>query len=109
MTAESRRAGAGGHTLPPAEAGVANPIPAWRAIKRERHRSVAFRVMKQIWKRKWFWPLLVLIVARVMLAIWVRDYVNRKLNEMEDYRGHIAAVDIHLWRGAYTIHEVKIE
>ena len=69
--------------------------------------------MKQIWKRKWFWPLVVLLVAvvivRMMLAIWVRDYVNRKLNEMEDYRGHVAAVDIHFWRGAYTIHEVKIE
>ena len=24
-------------------------------------------------------------------------------------RGHVAAVDIHLWRGAYTIHEVTIE
>src|SRR3954452_12288432 len=71
-------------------------------------RPVAFPVMKRIWKRKWFWPLVVILVAvvivRLMLAIWVRDYVNRKLNEMDEYRGHIAAVDIHLWRGAYTIH-----
>jgi hypothetical protein len=69
--------------------------------------------MKKIWKRKWFWPLVVILVAvaivRMMLAIWVRDYVNRKLNEMEDYRGHVAAVELHLWRGAYTIHEVVIE
>ena len=39
--------------------------------------------MKKIWKRKWFWPLVVILVAvlivRLMLAIWVRDYVNRKL------------------------------
>jgi len=69
--------------------------------------------MKRIWKRKWFWPLVVVLVAvaivRLMLAIWVRDYVNRKLNEMDEYRGHVAAVDLHLWRGAYTIHEVTIE
>src|SRR2546423_12940628 len=69
--------------------------------------------MKKIWKRKWFWPLVVILIAvlivRLMLAIWVRDYVNRKLNEMEDYRGHVAAVELHLWRGAYTNHEVTIE
>ena len=44
-----------------------------------------------------------------MLAIWVRDYVNRKLSEMPGYRGHVAAVTLHLWRGAYQIHQVKIE
>src|SRR2546423_1468960 len=80
---------------------------------RHGNRPVAFPVMNRIWKRKWFWPLVVILVAvlvvRLMLAIWVRDYVNRKLNEMDEYRGHVAAVDIHLWRGASTIHEVIIE
>src|SRR3954465_11322663 len=94
-----------------------NPRPRARrsTITKRRHgiRPVAFPFMKRIWKRKWFWPLVVILVAvvivRLMLAIWVRDYVNRKLNEMDEYRGHVAAVDIQLWRGAYTIHEVTIE
>lgn len=69
--------------------------------------------MKAIYRSKLVWIAVVLIVAlivvRAMLPIWVRDYVNRKLSEMEDYRGHVAEVDIHLWRGAYSIHAVKIE
>jgi hypothetical protein len=68
---------------------------------------------KPILRRWWFWTLAVIVVAAVvvhmMLAIWVRDYVNRKLSEMDEYRGHVDAVTLHLWRGAYAIHNVKIE
>ena len=40
--------------------------------------------------------------------VWVRDYVNRKLSEVPEYRGHVAAVTLHLWRGAYQIHHVEV-
>ena len=67
---------------------------------------------KKIWSRWWFWPLVVILVVvlivHFMLAIWVRDYVNRKLSEIPGYRGHVAAVTLHLWRGAYQIHHVEI-
>jgi hypothetical protein len=63
--------------------------------------------------RWWFLTLAVLlavaVVVHIYLAIWVRDYVNRKLSEMEGYRGHVDAVTLHIWRGAYAIHNVKIE
>jgi hypothetical protein len=42
------------------------------------------------------------------LAVWVRDYVNRKLSEIPGYRAHVAAVTLHLWRGAYQIHNIDI-
>lgn len=68
--------------------------------------------MKAPWRSKILWFVVIfviaLIVARAMLPIWVRDYVNRTLNEMEDYSGHVADVDIHLWRGAYSIHGIEI-
>jgi uncharacterized protein DUF748 len=68
--------------------------------------------MKNLAKRWWFWVLAVvlavILVVHFMLAIWVRDYVNRKLSEMPPYRGHVAAVTLHLWRGAYEIHKVEI-
>ncbi len=68
--------------------------------------------MKVPWRSKLLWLLVVLalalLVVRAMLPIWVRDYVNRKLSEVEDYRGRVADVDIHLWRGAYSIHGVEI-
>jgi hypothetical protein len=53
--------------------------------------------------------LILLVIVRALLPFWVRDYVNRKLSEMPDYRGHVTAVTLHLWRGAYQIHNVTIE
>ena len=70
------------------------------------------KAKKKIWRRWWFWTLAVILavilVVHFMLEIWVRDYVNRKLSEMPPYRGHVAAVTLHLWRGAYQIHKVEI-
>lgn len=37
------------------------------------------------------------------------DYLNEKLDHMGDYHGHVASVDLHLWRGAYSVHELQIE
>src|ERR1051326_6457972 len=69
--------------------------------------------MRRLVNRWWFWLLVVVIAAIVVvhayLAIWVRDYVNRKLSEISGYRAHVAAVTLHLWRGAYQIHNIKIE
>jgi uncharacterized protein involved in outer membrane biogenesis len=69
--------------------------------------------MKAIYRSKLLWAVVILVVAaivvRAMLPIWVRDYVNRKLSEIEGYTGHVADVDIHLWRGAYAIHGVEIK
>ncbi len=52
--------------------------------------------------------LILLVIIRALLPFWVRDYVNRKLSEVPEYRGHVAAVTMHLWRGAYQIHHVEI-
>jgi hypothetical protein len=69
-------------------------------------------VMKSLIKRWWFWLLVVVVTALVVvhtyLAIWVRDYVNRKLSEIRGYRTHVDAVTLHLWRGAYQVHNIVI-
>jgi uncharacterized protein involved in outer membrane biogenesis len=69
--------------------------------------------MRSLVKRWWFWTLVVLVavivVVHTYLAIWVRDYVNRKLSEIPGYRAHVAAVTLHLWRGAYQIHNIDIK
>lgn len=51
----------------------------------------------------------VLGIFRLMLPHLVLNYLNRSLNQMEDYSGNIKDVDIHLWRGAYDIIELKLE
>jgi hypothetical protein len=51
---------------------------------------------------------LLLVAARIALPFVVEDYVNGKLQTLESYRGHIGDVDIHLWRGAYSIDDIEI-
>src|SRR5690554_2360772 len=50
----------------------------------------------------------VLIILRMQLPSMVKDYLNDKLADMGDYQGEIADVDIHLWRGAYSVDQLEI-
>lgn len=50
----------------------------------------------------------VLVGLRVALPQLVQDYVNKKLDEMPEYDGRIGDVDMHLWRGAYSIQSIEI-
>jgi hypothetical protein len=62
--------------------------------------------------RRWLIALVVLIAvlvaARIAMPFVVEDYVNGRLSRLEAYQGHIGDVDIHLWRGAYTIDDIEI-
>lgn len=51
---------------------------------------------------------LVLAVGRAMLPSLVRNYVNRTLDRNPLYEGEIGDVNLHLWRGAYSIDDVRI-
>ena len=53
--------------------------------------------------------LVVVIVARLCLPYFVTRYVNKVLADIEGYQGSIEDVDISLWRGAYVIHQLKLE
>jgi hypothetical protein len=53
--------------------------------------------------------LIALVIAiRVSLPFVVKAYVNRQLSRISEYRGSIREVDIHLWRGAYTIRDIRV-
>ena len=67
-------------------------------------------------KRRYSLPLCTLLgIAALLLALHlalpylIRDYLNGKLADMGDYRGHIADVDLAWWRGAYRINRLRIE
>jgi hypothetical protein len=51
---------------------------------------------------------LVLGVGRALLPRVVREYVHRTLDLNPLYDGNIGKVRIHLWRGAYSIEDVRI-
>jgi hypothetical protein len=52
--------------------------------------------------------LLVLVAVRLALPYAVKDYTNRKLAALEAYDGSVGDIDIHLWRGAYSIDDIVI-
>src|SRR5919109_4516615 len=83
-------------------------VKYWRAMFR-----TCTAEMKWLVRRWWFWLLLVMfagvLILHTYLALWVRDYVNRKLSEIPGYRAHVQAVTLHLWRGAYQIHNIDIK
>jgi hypothetical protein len=57
----------------------------------------------------WAIPIAAALVAlRLALPYAVRWYVNRALDRSISYRGIIGDVDIHLWRGAYSIEHVRV-
>ncbi len=69
--------------------------------------------MRAVARHWWFWLIMVIaaaiVIVHIYLAVWVRDYVNRKLSEIPGYRAHVAAVTLHLWRGGYQIHNIDIK
>ena len=52
--------------------------------------------------------LLLLVAARVAMPYLVEDYANKKLAGLDSYDGHVDDIDIHLWRGAYSIDGIEI-
>ena len=84
-----------------------------RAEAKEREgKSPAAKPRKRRWWRRLLFTLLILVVVGVigrLIMPWaVRDYVNRTLDKNPMYAGTIGDVQIHLYRGAYSIHDIKI-
>ena len=76
----------------------------------ERRKAVVIRKSRRL--RAVVVTLLVLaslgVIGRAMLPGLVQDYVNRTLDRNPNYMGTIGEVQIHLWRGAYSIHDIRI-
>lgn len=50
----------------------------------------------------------VLVACRIALPFILQDYVNRKLDEIPEYDGHVGDIDVALFRGAYTIEGMEL-
>lgn len=51
---------------------------------------------------------LLLVLGRLALPWFVQDYVNRTLDKTPLYDGRVGDVSLHLWRGAYSIQDVRV-
>jgi hypothetical protein len=69
--------------------------------------------MKIGYTHKLLWPLialsLMLVILRLLLPGWVRHHLDERIARMGPYHGAMAGVDLHLWRGSYTIHDLRID
>ena len=52
--------------------------------------------------------LAVLVVARLCAPFALKWAINRRLNEIPNYTGHVDSVSLHLWRGAYGMSGLRI-
>jgi hypothetical protein len=49
-----------------------------------------------------------LLAGRMALPLVVKRLVNDRLQRIPDYTGSVKDIDLHLWRGAYTLHGFAI-
>ncbi|PZQ47195.1 MAG: hypothetical protein DI551_03760 [Micavibrio aeruginosavorus] len=93
------------HTLPVKKAEPAAEKPAEPDLPHKERR-------KHIWRNAGIGAVIFLAIAligaRIYLPFWVTDYVNKTLNNIPGYTGSISGVGISLYRGAYTIHDLKL-
>lgn len=52
--------------------------------------------------------ILVLVIFRLFLPTIVKNYINKTLNNIPGYHGHVEDVDIALYRGAYVINRLYL-
>jgi hypothetical protein len=88
---------------------IARPRVTERKPKPRRERKS--RKSRRLWR--WvvlFFVLLIAVggVARAIMPWALRGYVNRTLDRNPLYAGRIGTVRMHLWRGAYSIQDIRI-
>lgn len=53
--------------------------------------------------------IVVLIMVRIAMPYWVRHYLNDRIAHMGSYHGSMEAVHLQIWRGSYTIENLRIQ
>jgi hypothetical protein len=49
------------------------------------------------------------LIARLSAGWTIENSINRRLTRIPGYTGHVGTVYLHLWRGAYSIHDIEIK
>lgn len=52
--------------------------------------------------------IVLLVILHLSLATLVRNLLNDNMAKMGDYTGHVDAVELYWWRGAYELHNLDI-
>ncbi|TSJ42299.1 DUF748 domain-containing protein [Fluviicola chungangensis] len=82
-----------------------------RLSRKERKQAMTPEERKKRKRKRriiWLSIISVLVIFRLILPYIVLKYVNGKLENLEEYYGHVEDIDIHLYRGAYEIRDIRI-
>jgi hypothetical protein len=52
---------------------------------------------------------ILLLIARLSAGWIIENSINRRLTRIPSYTGHVGRIYLHLWRGAYSIHDIEIK
>lgn len=52
---------------------------------------------------------LVMVVLRLLLPSWLHHYLDKRIEHMGLYHGSMDDIDLHIWRGSYTIVNLRID
>lgn len=52
--------------------------------------------------------ILVLVVIRLLLPYWIENSINKMLDDIPNHTGSVTDVDLHIYRGAYSIDSLYI-
>lgn len=70
------------------------------------------RRAKHRWRRGILWTLgtliVLLVIGRLCMPPAIKWYVNRTIDRSPLYDGQIGGISVHLYRGAYTIHQIQL-
>src|SRR5260221_3091198 len=70
---------------------------------------------KKLTKKKKRWLIIglslfvLLLAARIALPYILLRWVNKELNTIPGYSGHVEDIDVALYRGAYVLKEIHLE
>jgi hypothetical protein len=96
-----RRSDSSDAPLPSKNSGPANKSKPRGLKKRWQHLGLKIQIT--------IIAIIILLAAlRIAMPYIVKDYVNKQLAKLPEYTGHVNAIDIHLWRGAYKIRDLQI-
>lgn len=63
-------------------------------------------------KKKYWIPLLIILILvglRIALPFWAENYINKAIDDIPGYTGSVSDVDMHLYRGAYSVDSLIID
>src|SRR5438132_13729764 len=86
--------------MPMTTATLPSPAPVTETKKRRLRWAIAGAIVLVL--------ISLLVAARLAMPYALRWYVNRVIDRNPLYEGEIGTIDVNLWRGAYSIHDVRL-